>query len=70
MSRPPRGRRSSRKPSHELIVEIHEAVKEWEVLPLDDRMKAGWKHEPAFRYGAPNTSDDHAPSSFVLWHAD
>jgi hypothetical protein len=60
MSRPPRGRRSTSKPIDQLIAEISQARKEWDALPLEERIKAGRgeKHEPVPK---------DAPSSFYIW---
>ncbi|HEV8067236.1 MAG TPA: hypothetical protein VGP76_05845 [Planctomycetaceae bacterium] len=39
-----RGRRSTRRDMAELVAEIQEATKEWNALPLEERMRAGQKH--------------------------
>ena len=57
-----RGRRSTQKPIDELIAEIREARKEWDALPLEERLKAGRENrEPTHR---------DAPPSFFMWHGD
>jgi len=55
-----RGRRSTQKPIDELIAEIREARKQWDALPLEERLKAGReKREPA---------PQDVPPSFFVWH--
>jgi hypothetical protein len=45
-----RGRRSTQKPIDELIAEIREARKQWDALPLEERLEAGReKSEPTHR---------------------
>jgi len=46
-----RGRRSTRREMDELIAEIRQAIKEWEALPLEERIRRGqrgWHSTPAF----------------------
>ena len=57
-----RGRRSTQKPIDELIAEIREARKQWDALPLEERLRAGReKSEPTQR---------DAPPSFFTWQDD
>jgi hypothetical protein len=60
MSRPPRGRRSTREPIDELIAEIRQARKEWDALPLDERIKVGRgeQREPTPREAPPESTKE------------
>lgn len=69
MSRPRRGRRSTRNDHDQMMAEIRKATEEWNALPLEERMIAGRKHVAQSAYTPAQMSGD-APSSFFLWHTD
>jgi hypothetical protein len=60
-----RGRRSTRRDMDELIAEIREATKEWNALPLEERIRRG----RGDMHSTPDFRGEQPSGPFAAWGA-